>query len=173
MTQKVVISSLEELIKLLDNSTKTEYKVLGKRVNIPLSDFEPYLYFDSVSYTRNCIKRTKHYELLLLCWEKGQATPIHCHSNQECWVHVLQGDLHEVRYTGQAPDLEVEHELDLIREGISYMNDDMGFHSLANMADGRSVTLHLYMNPIDECQVYDKETQEFQMVNLNYHTYQG
>ena len=173
MIQKTEISSLEELIDLLDNSTKQEYKALGKRINVPLADFEPFMYYEPDAYTRNCIKRTEDYELLLLCWEEGQATPIHCHNNQECWVHVLKGSLHEIRYQGDAPKLEVEQELDLLQEGISYMNDEMGYHSLANVADGKSITLHLYMDPIDECNIYDEESKEFELKELVYHTYEG
>jgi len=173
MIQKTQISSLEELIEFLDQSNKEEYRALGKKINIPISDFEPYIHYESEVYTRNCIKRTEAYELLLLCWDEGQITPIHCHNNQECWVHVLKGNLHEIRYRGDAPNLKIEQELDLLKEGMSYMNDDMGYHSLENIAKGKAITLHLYMNPIDECNIYDEANQKFELIEMTYHTFEG
>lgn len=170
---KQEISSVQELIKLLDSSSKDEYKALGKNITIPVQDFDDYLYFEEDSYTRNCIKRTNDYELILLCWEKGQDTPIHCHNNQECWVHVVKGKFHEQRFVEEDGELEMDHEMDLFEEGISYMNDDMGYHSLENFAKGRAVSLHLYMDPIDECNVYDEDKEEFELKELEYHSYAG
>ncbi len=173
MTQKRDISNLEDLIELLDNSSKDEYKSLGKQISIPLEEFEDYIHFNDEFYTRNCIKRTDDYELILLCWEEGQATPIHCHNNQECWVHVLKGKFDEVRFVDEDDDLSIDHEMHLEKENVSYMNDDMGYHSLENAADGRSISLHLYMNPIDECTVYNEDEDKFERKELEYYSYQG
>lgn len=174
MIEKKQITSLDDLIEILDSSTKEEYKALGKRISIPISDFEPYIHYQSEDYTRNCIKRTDDYELLLLCWDVSQDTPIHCHNNQECWVHVLKGSFHEKRYHEDKDDeLVVDQEIDLMRAGVSYMNDDMGYHSLHNVADGKSITLHLYMDPIDECNIYDEDKEEFELVELSYHSQYG
>jgi len=173
MTQKLQIFQLTELIDLLDNASKEEYKAMGKKISIPIEDFQDYIYYDSESYTRNCIKRTEQYELILLCWEEGQKTPIHCHNEQECWVHVVQGRFYEKRYLEAEDQLELDHQMDLLEEGVSYMNDDMGFHSLENSSNGRSISLHLYMDPIDECQVLDQQTGEFEMKKLEYYSYAG
>ena len=43
------------------------------------AEFEKYATWNQESYTRNCIARTDTYELILLCWEKKQETPIHEH----------------------------------------------------------------------------------------------
>lgn len=173
MLHKKQITSLEQLIEILDNSTKDEYRKLGKRLNIPLADFADYMHFEDEFYTRNCIKRTDDYELILLCWEEGQKTPIHCHNNQECWVHVLKGGFHEERFQDGKDEPQIDQELDLMEEGISYMNDDMGYHSLENSANGRSISLHLYMDPIDECNVYVEDKEEFVKKELEYYSVEG
>lgn len=173
MAPKREISNLEDLLYLLDNSSKEEYKSFGKDIVIPLEEFIDYIHFNEDFYTRNCIKRTDDYELILLCWEKGQSTPIHCHNDQECWVHVLMGEFEEKRFVEKKGNMIQDHQLNLEKEKISYMNDDMGYHSLENMAKGRSVSLHLYMEPIEECKVYNEVTQEFEMRELEYYSYAG
>ena len=35
---------------------------------------------------------------MLLCWEKGQKSPIHDHSGSNCWVKVLDGQVEESLY---------------------------------------------------------------------------
>lgn len=173
MEPKQEITDLEELIDLLDNSSKEEYKSLGKRIAIPLKQFEDYAFFDDEAYTRNCIKRTDDYELILLCWKEGQKTPIHCHNEQECWVHVLKGEFLEKRFEGEEGDLTLDHKMSLGQERVSYMNDDMGYHSLENTADGKAMSLHLYMDPIDRCRVYDEEESRFELKELEYYSYAG
>ena len=177
MLTKPKIRSLDQLLEELKSiRTEKEYKKIVKRLGIPLRDFEPYAHFSKKHYTRNCIARTKEFELILLCWEEGQETPVHCHNNQECWVYVIDGEFEEVRFVESErkdEEIEVERELQLEEDGISYMNDDMGYHKLENVNDGRSMSLHLYMNPIDECNVYNEKTEEFERKELEYHSMKG
>ena len=53
---------------------------------------------------------------------------------------------------------------------ISYMHDNMGFHSLHNRSTQRGMTLHLYMNPIDTCRIYDEEKGRFIRKEMSYDT---
>lgn len=177
MTDKSAISSLDQLVEELKQiKNEQEYKKVVKRLDIPLEDYFPYSHFSQEKYTRNCIARTENFELILLCWEEGQETPIHCHNNQECWVYVVKGEFDEQRYVeaeGNDEAIEVERELQLEKDGVSYMNDDMGFHSLANTANGRAMSLHLYMNPIDECQVFNEDSEEFEKKKMKYYSFEG
>lgn len=176
-SQTVKITSIEQLVEELKQvKTEREYKKIVKRLEIPLADYEPYAHFSREKYTRNCIARTDDFELILLCWEKGQVTPVHCHNNQECWVYVVKGEFDEQRFVEsdrKDEAIEVEEELQIEEDGVSYMNDDMGYHSLENIHDGRSMSLHLYMNPIDECNVFNEETEEFERKIMAYHSYEG
>ncbi|HTT20744.1 MAG TPA: cysteine dioxygenase family protein, partial [Candidatus Sulfotelmatobacter sp.] len=51
----------------------------------------PYLTWDRQHYTRNLIDRTPRYELMAICWEVGQASSVHNHRDQNCWMAVPLG----------------------------------------------------------------------------------
>ena len=52
-----------------------------------------YLTWDRQHYTRNLIDKTSLYELLAICWEIGQASSVHNHRDQNCWMAVPIGRL--------------------------------------------------------------------------------
>jgi len=172
-TMDLEITSIKQLIANLNECDEEGYKKIVNRINIPLSAYTAYAFFEENTYTRNCINRTDDYELILLCWDKAEETAIHCHNNQECWVYVLKGEFQEERFQETEKGLEVKQELDLMEEGVSYMNDDMGYHRLANSESSRGMSLHLYMNPIDECNVYNPKSEEFELTAMEYHSYKG
>jgi len=177
MSKTESITTIQQLVDELDQvKDEKGYKKLVKRLEIPLDEYKPYAHFSKEHYTRNCIARNKDYELILLCWEKGQETPVHCHNNQECWVYVVKGEFDEQRFVESekpSEEIEVEAEMQLEEDEVSYMNDDMGYHSLTNINDGKSMSLHLYMNPIDECNVFNEESGEFERKELEYFSYKG
>ena len=172
---KEKITSLEELLAVLPHCSGKDYVGLMNRIEMGTMDFSPYQLWSSNHYTRNCIVRTESHELILLCWEEGQATPIHCHAGEECWVYLLQGEMKEVRYEdGLQNNIPIAVDEMVFEEGrFSYMNDEMGYHSLKNTHSGRSMSLHLYMNPIDTCQVYNEETKTFDWKILSYYSEDG
>lgn len=163
------INSLSKLLELLPICKNEDFKKLASYLTIPASDLLEYATWENSNYTRNCIQRTDQYELILLCWEEGQETEIHCHGGEECWVYLAQGKLHEKRFTFE-DELSLKNEFKMEKEGLSYMNDELGYHSLHNVANGRSMSLHLYVGPIDECTIYDDEQEEFIPKELSYDT---
>lgn len=163
------IHSLSSLLKLLPNCKGKDYKDIAQHLQIPAQDLMEFATWDSSTYTRNCIDRTDDYELILLCWEEGQETDIHCHGGEECWVYLAKGKLHEKRFTYQ-DELSFKNEFKMEKKGLSYMNDELGYHSLHNIAVGRSMSLHLYVGPIDECTIYDEDEDEFIAKSLSYDT---
>lgn len=168
------IESIEKLLEVLPTCKANEFVHLAQRLKIPKEQFDAYATWSNAKYTRNCIDRTDQYELLLLCWEKGLKTPIHCHGGEECWVFMIDGKIKEIRVAEDNQGNLVEKSAEIMEKGgISYMNDSMGYHSLYNLADGRSMSLHLYMNPIDRCRVYCEESQSFDFKDLCYDTFRG
>ncbi|MEX0811911.1 MAG: cysteine dioxygenase family protein [Chitinophagales bacterium] len=170
------IQSLDQLLEVLPQCSGSDYVDIAKDMELNAEDLLPYAFWSKEFYTRNCLARSDDYELLLLCWEPGQETPIHGHGGQECWVYLVQGLIEEFRY-----DLEEEPAIQLnnkqrvlLRESkLSYMNDDMGLHSLKNISEGRAMTLHLYMNPIDKCRIYDPSTKKLSWMETEYHSFKG
>src|SRR5882724_1895573 len=74
---------------------------------VDAASLAPYLNWDRQHYTRNLIDRTPLYELMTICWEVGQASSVHNHRDQNCWMavpigrlqvenfHLVHQDLHE------------------------------------------------------------------------------
>ena len=50
-------------------------------------------------YTRTLLDRGNgHYNLMTLCWNTGQESPIHNHPDSHCFMKTLQGTVHEEVY---------------------------------------------------------------------------
>ena len=165
------IQSIDELVSALSEGERTTFHDIVQSINVPTSAFEAYCSWSKDSYTRNCIIDNEKFELILLCWEPGQVTPIHDHGGEECWVRIVEGDFRETIYKE-----DKEGVLNAVKSGvakandITYMIDFMGFHSLENLSDKRSMSLHLYAKPIRSCKLYDVNTGELVEKNLVYNT---
>ena len=167
------ITSLSQLINKLKNSSKKEYKSIGVNLDIPLEEFLPYAHWSQDNYTRNCIIREQKFELILLCWEPGQKTPVHCHGGEECWVYLIDGIIEEKHFQFLDDELIREDKVVLESGGKSFMSDEIGYHSLENISSRRAYSIHLYMDPIDDCTVYDSKSQEFIHKSLTYYSHRG
>jgi len=165
------IVSISELVKQLSHCKKEAIKDLMDCIQIPNSEFEKFATWDDTHYTRNCIARTQDFELLLLCWQAGQETPIHCHNDQDCWVFLIEGTIVENQYkndTNEVPFLTVSEMMQ--EQGSYYINDAIGLHSLHNSKEKRAMSLHIYVNPIEECSYYNQKLQEYKIKKLSYDT---
>ncbi len=165
------IDNIEDLVTTLFREDSANYADILRRLNLPLSKFDPFCSWSSNSYTRNCIEENEEFELILLCWEAGQCTPIHDHGGEECWVKVLQGSFKETvfKVTDQMALKQVSS--GVANEGdVTYMVDFMGYHRLTNQSPHRGMSLHLYAKPIRTCKAYDEELKEFVNKDLVYNT---
>ena len=169
------ISTLDEMVRLLKNGDYNPVLSQAEHTTLSLDDVLPYLHFNKGRYTRNCIARDDYFELVLLCWEQGQKTAIHCHNNQECWVKVVAGSFAEELYRINNTSGEMEYistEM-LSQHDVTAVEDANIFHNLTNKSRGRSISLHLYMKPIEECRIYDEKTSQIKRVSLSYDTLEG
>jgi cysteine dioxygenase len=158
-------------VTALSTEESTKYNDIIRSMNLPSSVFEHYCSWSDKSYTRNCIVENEKFELILLCWEAGQITPIHDHGGEECWVKVIEGEFRERIYTtDEAGELSIVKSSIAKVNDITYMIDFMGFHSLENLSDKRSMSLHLYAKPIRSCNVFNENSRKFVNKNLIYHT---
>lgn len=152
-------------------------------------DLAPYLNFRAEKYTRNLIRRNELFDVILICWSPGQATPIHDHSGQLGWVRVLRGALEEQAFTpvgrsGQAFDdpcafakaarLE-PGPLTRFEAGpaVATVDRDRAIHRLANPGSepsDRAVSLHVYSRPHDSCLRFEADTGRAERVELSFDT---
>jgi len=140
-----------------------------------LESLGPWIAFDPLSYSRQQLYRDPSFELLLLCWDRGQATPVHDHDGQAGWITVLEGTLtvqEYERYGGPA-DLRdlTSAELtppDTVPLGPARRLTVSAGSSVAEAAapetihrvgpsGGRALSLHLYAGPLDSFLVFDPE----------------
>jgi cysteine dioxygenase len=149
---------------------------------VSVESLEPYLTWDRQHYTRNLIDKTPLYELLAICWEVGQASSIHNHRDQNCWMAVPLGRLHVQNFHLVQQDLAAGHcqieptdtvEMNLSRPCAVDPNDPV--HRVINPREfnERAVSLHVYSRPFDSCVVYSPEQGTCGEIQLHYQTEYG
>jgi cysteine dioxygenase len=167
------ITSIEQLTKTLDSSGPLDRAKIMKRIKIEAHELESFTTWSKQGYTRNCLARTKQYELILLCWDIGAKTPIHGHGGEDCWVYQIQGVVKEMRFEQVGKLLKATNQIVLAPGKLTYMNDVMGYHSIENTSNQRAMTLHIYASPIDTCKVYNEKIDCFEIKEMSYHTFKG
>jgi cysteine dioxygenase len=154
--------SLDDLVTALSEEERTKYDDIMRSIEIPSSALESYCSWSNESYTRNCIIENEKFALILLCWEGGQVTPIHDHGGEECWVKIIEGEFRETIYKeNEVGELNIVKTVISKSNDITYMIDFMGFHRLKNLANKRSMSLHLYAKPIRNCKMFDENSRKF------------
>lgn len=163
--------TITELVTALSEGERTTYCEILRSAIIPITDFENHHSWSNECYTRNCLADTENFELILLCWQAGQFSPIHDHGGEECWVKIIDGDFKETIYT-QNPNGNLERVRSNYAktDDITYMTDTMGFHRLKNQSSQRSLSLHLYAKPIRNCQIFDEQSDTLVKKELFYDT---
>ncbi|MEM9799709.1 MAG: aminotransferase class V-fold PLP-dependent enzyme [Planctomycetota bacterium] len=132
-----------------------------------------YQRFCEDTYSRNLVWRCDDFELLLLCWGEGHVSPIHDHSGQQCWMAVLEGELEEVHYTFGENGLSQGRIKSFPAGGVAFIDDDIALHQIRPKEGTRGVSLHLYSNPIDTCQIFCPDTGKPETIHVGYHSVRG
>ena len=138
-----------------------------------LESLAPWVAFGAERYTRTRLHRSDRFELLLLCWERGQATPVHDHDGQAGWFTVLEGALGVQEYDreGGPADLRALAAQEetaagglCLHQGRRYVVEagrsvaeaegPETIHRVGPVG-GRALSLHLYAGPLDSFLVFD------------------
>ena len=166
-----IIESLNELVDSLTEGERVTFSHILQSIQVPKLAFDEVSSWSEECYTRNCIAQGDKFELILICWEKGQATPIHDHGGEECWVKIIDGEFRETLYQkNENGDLNITKSTHSTIGDITYMIDFMGYHRLENLSNNRSMTLHLYAKPIKSCNIYNEKTEAFAPKIMSYDT---
>lgn len=164
-------NKINELVKCIDECNTEDYVALLAELDFKTEDFLDFINFSKEKYVRSCVAKGDGFELILLAWEKGQKSSIHDHDGNEGWVYVLQGEFEEKRYiqNSATEDLNLISKTRLLKKEVCHTSKDLSeFHSIANVNDGRSLSLHLYKKPIKKCKVYDEKNDEMVSRKLTY-----
>jgi len=141
-----------------------------------------YLTWDRQHYTRNLVDKTSLYELVAICWEVGQASSVHNHRDQNCWMAVPIGKLLVQNYRVVSQSLE-EGTCQLTPADTVEMNPTQPcavnplepVHRVFNPREfnQRAVSLHVYSRPFDTCVVYSPDQGTCGEIKLHYTTEYG
>jgi cysteine dioxygenase len=141
-----------------------------------------YLTWDRQHYTRNLIDRTPLYELMAICWEVGQASSVHNHRDQNCWMaapvgRLLVENFHLVQQDLQGGRCHLEP-ADTVEMNLSQpcaVDPADPVHRVVNPREfnHRAVSLHVYSRPFDTCVVYSPEQGTCGEIQLRFNTMFG
>jgi cysteine dioxygenase len=149
---------------------------------VDVDSIAKYLHWSEKFYTRNLIFKNERFEMMALCWNKGQVSRIHNHADQMCWMTVplgkLRGQNFSVREIDQAKGfcrLKETDNFDLSDCLTAKVELEEPIHQILNLPEfeSRAVSLHIYSKPFDTCLSYCRETDTFKEVPLFYTSVDG
>ena len=138
---------------------------------------EEYCFFSKGNYTRNLIFKNDVFECMTICWEIGQASRVHNHRGQNCWMSAPIGrlkvqnfrvdDRDALRGTCRIVPTDI-YEMDAAHP--AYVNPLEPVHQVLNLPefDQRAVSIHIYSKPFDSCEIYLCEKGTYGDVPLHY-----
>lgn len=173
----VTIREFAERLAAIAEKDFTHQGVLEfvRQNRVEAASLSPYVFFSSEHYTRNLIHKTPLFELIAICWEIGQKSPIHNHCDQRCWMATPYGKVQVnnfklVRRDAASGYCELAPSSNFMIEPDSPQEVDPAepIHQVANPASFRSraVTLHIYSRPFATCEVYDLKAKRCSTANL-------
>jgi cysteine dioxygenase len=149
---------------------------------VDVETISPYFFWSEKFYTRNLIYKDERFEMMALCWERGQISRVHNHADQRCWMSVPVGKLRGQNFSIAEIDerngfckLTETDTFDLSDCLAAKVELEEPIHQILNLPefDERAVSLHIYSKPFDKCLSYCRETDTFKQVPLFYTSVDG
>ncbi len=182
--KKVLISNLIEGLRSIPEEEfvcDTVYDFLtANPIDVP--SIEPYFHWSKNCYTRNLVYKDERFELMVICWDAGQVSRVHNHSEQRCWMTVPLGKLRGQNFAVEEMDeargyckLIETDTFDLAECLAAKVELEEPIHQILNLAEfnERAVSVHIYSKPFDTCLSYCRDTDKFKRVRLQYTSIDG
>jgi len=103
-------------------------------------DWKKYIKINS-TYNKIKIYENLNYEIYIITWNIKQYTKIHDHALYGCFLKLLQGKLKETIYSKNLDILKINI---LEENNISFMDNNIGYHTINNDYDDIAVSIHVY-----------------------------
>ena len=165
------IESLKSLSK--KNFPVDEVSDLILKSEFSTNFLNKYSHFSKTSYTRNMIYKNSDFEILLICWLRGQMAPIHGHEGEKCWFKIISGKLKIYNYKIESINPLKLKQLEKIYAKAGYLDGPADIHSIKNNNEEPVTTLHVYAKPYDICDIYDLKTNQIQRKKMHYYSVDG
>jgi len=184
-TKRVPIETLVAKLRALPAAAfdQTEQvRTLLAEFPVEESSLAQYLTWNRQHYTRNLIDKNEIYELLAICWEVGQASSVHNHRDQNCWMAAPIGSLRVENFIVEFEDhaagtcrLVASNTVEMSPANPCAVDPGHPVHRVVNPreANRRAVSLHVYSRPFDSCIVYSPDQGTCGDVKLHYNTVFG
>lgn len=97
------------------------------------SDYKKHIKFTSDHYNRVRLYENEFFEILLICWDIGQCSPIHNHAENGCVLKMVEGELLEERYASLSEsDIKTPVMSSILKTGSAgYIDNNIGVHRIA------------------------------------------
>ena len=152
------------------------YTFLGDHP-IEVDSIERYFFWSPAFYTRNLIYKDHRFEMMAICWDKGQESPVHNHADQKCWMTVPVGKLLGQNFA--IDDMDESRGYCRLRETDTFelsncltakVELEQPIHQILNLSeyDQRAVSIHIYSKPFASCLSYCRDTHTYKQVPLFY-----
>jgi predicted metal-dependent enzyme (double-stranded beta helix superfamily) len=103
-------------------------------------DWRNYITLSAEGYTRNYVFRSADFEIIVLCWQFEQGSPIHNHADRGCLLKVLEGTLSEERFLEDGEQITQNYAVG----SITYIDNLIGLHRIRNNFSPTAISLHIY-----------------------------
>ncbi len=149
---------------------------------VEIDSIERYFNWSEKFYTRNLVYKDERFELMAICWNKGQKSAIHNHADQMCWMTVPVGKLRGQNFRALEIDeaknyckLEETDQFNLAECLAAKVELEQPIHQILNLPEFNepAVSIHIYSKPFETCLTYCNETDSFSEVRLNYASIDG
>jgi len=187
------VDDFVQLLRGFTPETLTSASVLELCQDTDLDDssLAPYVHWNDALYTRNLIYRDDLFEIMAVCWQKGQKTVLHTHTGQLGWMMVNRGiaevtnfkwqgcNAAEGQNVGGLDCIAGATEIQLAREHVetcgrggpvNAIDRVRTIHQVAVVGDEPVVSVHIYSRPIDSCVAFDLEAPRCYRRQLRYYS---
>ena len=110
---------------------------------------------------RFLLSKSEEYEVVLMIWGPGAATPIHDHGGSRSSVEILDGAVAERIFDKAGPQPKLIEETILRTGDTSQITDGEVIHQMVNVSDNFSYSVHMYADPLSLCNIYDEDASEW------------
>ena len=177
--QKVSIQNVIDGLNTISDGDFTCDNVYGFLGDNPIDvdSITKYFHWNPEFYTRNLVYKDDRFEMMVICWEKGQVSRVHNHSEQKCWMTVPVGRLQGQNFAVADID-ESRGYCKLVETDTFELSDCLAakveleepIHQVLNLPeyDERAASVHIYSKPYDRCLSYCRDTDTFKEVELFY-----
>lgn len=171
--------ALSEFIEKINKLSYQDFPVdemmnLLRKNPLSVDLLEPYIFYSDARYTRNLIHKTSDFEVLLLCWQPGQHSPVHGHESEKCFMRVEVGNLQFTNYQEEPSGSKTLVKKLASNIGqVGYVDGPADIHAVANTSKHNALSLHVYARPFENCDIYLLDTNQKARVTLHYHSIHG